>query len=283
MPPWFRLLRPKQWIKNAFIFAPLFFAHQFVHLQGWYLTLLAVGAFVCMSSAVYVGNDIKDIEEDKLHPTKKRRPLASGDVSVARATTIGFVLLAGCVFFLTLLPFACTVIAAVYVWLNILYTLWLKRIAILDIFFIAVCYVLRVLMGCAALNVTVSSWIILTTFLLALFLGFGKRYHEMSITDYVRVKPNLQHYSREFLDRLVMLSGGGALMAYAIYTTEIARHIGRVEMVYTVAFVAFGLFRYLQWIYVYGQGGEPESIILKDKLQLLNVALWLLVTLWIMF
>lgn len=283
MPPWLRLLRPKQWIKNAFIFAPLFFAREFIHLHGWELILIATLAFIGLSSATYVGNDLKDIEEDRLHPVKKNRPLASGAISKPAAIVLGLGLLAGAALALSFLPKMCWLIAGIYIALNIAYTLWLKHVAILDIFFIAICYVLRVLMGCAALSVTVSSWIILTTFLLALFLGFGKRYNEMAISDYVRAKTNLQHYSREFLDRLVMLSGGAALMSYAIYTTEIARQIGRVEMVYTVGFVAFGLFRYLQFIYVYGQGGEPESVILKDKLQLLNVALWLVITLYIMF
>lgn len=174
-------------------------------------------------------------------------------------------------------------IAGIYLLLNLAYTFILKHIALLDIFFIAVCYVLRVLMGCYALQVTVSSWIILTTFLLALFLGFGKRYHEMGFEDYVKSKPNLQQYSRPLLDKLVIISGGAALMAYAIYTTEMSRQLGKVEMVYTVAFVAFGLFRYLQMIYVYDQGGEPESVILKDKWQLINVVLWLSVTLAILF
>jgi len=283
MPPAIRLMRPKQWIKNGFIFAPLFFAHQFTHPASWGLTLIAVAAFVLLSSAVYVGNDIKDIAEDKLHPVKSKRPLASGDMSVGSAIALGIGLVAAALAVLAILPPACGIIAAIYVCLNVVYTLWLKKLALLDIFFIAMCYVLRVLMGCAALSVTVSSWIILTTFLLALFLGFGKRYNEMAIPDYVKIKPNLKQYSRELLDRLVIICGGGALMSYAIYTTEMARALGHVEMVYTVGFVAFGLFRYLQCVYVHGQGGEPELVILKDKLQLLNIALWLICTLYILF
>jgi 4-hydroxybenzoate polyprenyltransferase len=184
---------------------------------------------------------------------------------------------------LRILPVECMVVAGIYLVLNMAYTLVLKHIALLDIFFIAICYVLRVLMGCYALQVFVSPWIILTTFLLALFLGFGKRLNEMGFEEYVRKKANLQHYSRALLDRLVVISGGGALMSYAIYTTDIAAKLGKLEMVYTVIFVAFGLFRYLQMIYVYEQGGEPEAVILKDKWQLINVALWLLTTLVIMY
>jgi hypothetical protein len=118
--------------------------------------------------------------------------------------------------------------------------------------------------------------------LLALFLGFGKRYHEMGFEDYAKYKKNLQEYNRNLLDRLVAITGGAALMTYAIYTTEIARQIGKVDIVYTVAFVAYGLFRYLQTIYVFNEGGEPENIVLKDTFQLINFVLWLLVTLWLM-
>jgi len=282
LPAPIRLLRPKQWIKNGFIFAPLFFAHAFISLEAWLLTLLAALAFLLISCTVYVANDLKDVEEDRIHPVKKNRPLASGEVSQNTAIWLVIACLGAASGVLSLLPLYCSLIAATYIWLNLAYTMWLKRIAIIDVFFIASCYVLRVLMGCAALAVTVSPWIILTTFLLALFLGFGKRYHEMSIPEYVRIKPNLQHYSRELLDRLVLICGGAALMTYAIYTTEMAHQIGRTEMVYTVPFVAFGLFRYLQSLYVYQQGGEPEMVIFRDKVQLINIALWLAITLFIM-
>lgn len=283
MPPWFKILRPKQWIKNAFVFAPLFFANQFMHAQAWVLSSMAALCFLSISCMVYIANDVRDMGEDRLHPVKRYRPLAAGELAVPQALglIVAFALAASLL--ASRLPWACTAVCVIYIALNVLYTFYLKRIAIIDIFFIAFCYVLRVLMGCYVLQVTVSPWIILTTFLLALFLGFGKRYHEMGYEDYVRAKPNLQHYSRSLLDRLVTICGGAALITYAIYAAEISRQTGKVEMVYTVGFVAFGLFRYLQSIYVYNQGGEPESIILKDKLQLANAVLWLVTTLVILF
>ncbi len=151
----------------------------------------------------------------------------------------------------------------VYVALNALYTLYLKRIAIIDIFFIAVCLCAAradglLCAGCHRLAVDYPHHVPAGA-----VLGFGKRYHEMGFEEYVKIKPNLQHYNRDLLDRLVMISGGSALLAYAIYAAEIANRIGKVEMTYTVIFVAFGLFRYLQSIYVYHQGGEPETVILK--------------------
>lgn len=283
MSPWIKLLRPKQWIKNGFVFAPLFFSGEFTHVESWHLAIQAALAFLCASCLVYIVNDIKDVAEDREHPKKQNRPIASGRIKPKQAALLAVAFALASWALLAPLPKACAVIGVAYVVLNGFYTFYLKRIAIIDVFFIASCYVLRVLMGCYALQVEVSSWIILTTFLLALFLGFGKRYHEVGLEEYVKHKPNLQHYSRSLLDRLVIICGGAALMAYAIYATEVANRIDRVEMSYTTAFVAFGLFRYLQAMYVYGKGGEPETIILSDKLQLANVAAWLFVTLWIMF
>jgi decaprenyl-phosphate phosphoribosyltransferase len=275
-----RLLRPRQWIKNGFVIAPIFFAHQFENIQAWGLSLSAAAAFALAASCVYIFNDICDRGEDRRHPVKCRRPLAAGTITIPAALLLSALCAAGSIAILFFLPPQCALIVALYVLLNILYTLVLKKQALLDVFFIGACFVLRVLMGCVALTVMVSPWIILTTFMLALFLGFGKRYHELSVEGYAAQKQNLQHYSRELLDKLVVICSASALVCYAIYTTEIARITGSVAIVYTVIFVAFGLFRYLQSIYVYGQGGEPEQIILRDKWQWINCALWLVCTLW---
>lgn len=281
MRPFTKLLRPRQWIKNSFVFAPLFFAHEVLNPSAWYYTLLAAFCFLSLSCAVYICNDLHDIPEDKRHPSKSKRPLASGEISVIQATITACSFAAVALFYLTALPLACAVIAVLYVVLNLLYTFYFKRIAILDIFLIASFYVLRVLMGCYAIQVTVSPWIILATFMLALFLGFGKRYHELGFEDYAKYKPNLQQYNRQLLDHLVTICASATFITYAIYTTEIAHQLGRVNIVYTVAFVAFGLFRYMQAIYVYNEGGEPENTFIKDKLQLVNAGLWLIVTLWL--
>jgi len=280
MMPLIKLLRPRQWIKNGFVIAPIFFARQFEQMDMWLLTLQATLAFAMAASAVYIMNDWFDREEDRQHPVKCMRPLASGQVSTSVAFTVAALCAALSAALLYHLPPHCSSVVAIYVVLNIYYTLVLKKQALLDVFFIGGCFVLRVLMGCFALSVIISPWIILTTFLLALFLGFGKRYHELGVEGYARRKQNLQHYSRELLDKLVVICGCAALVCYAIYTAEVARVSGDISIVYTVAFVAFGLFRYLQSIYVYGQGGEPESVILRDRVQWVNMALWLAATLW---
>jgi 4-hydroxybenzoate polyprenyltransferase len=279
-PPIIRLLRPRQWIKNGFVIAPIFFSLLFENIEAWQLTLSAAFAFAFASSAVYILNDWYDRDEDRLHPKKRKRPLAAGQVSIGTALFVAACCAIGSASLLTLLPPECASIIAIYVVLNIFYTLVLKKQALLDVFFIGGCFVLRVLMGCFALSVVISPWIILTTFMLALFLGFGKRYHELGVEGYAEAKQNLQHYSRELLDKLVIICGGSALVSYSIYAAEFASDTGDIAIVYTVGFVAFGLFRYLQSIYVYGKGGEPESIIIRDKWQWVNMILWLSFTLW---
>ena len=280
MLPYLKLLRPKQWIKNGFVIAPIFFSRQFESLDSWALTLCAAFAFALAASCVYIINDVCDRAEDAAHPVKSLRPIAAGKIGVPAAMVVALACAVASVFLLSGLPGDCGMVLLAYVGFTLLYTLELKHHALVDVFMIASYFVMRVLMGCFALSVMVSPWIILTTFMLALFLGFGKRYHEMSVPFYAVQKKNLQRYSIELLDRLVIICGGAALVCYAIYTAETASEIGQTHIVYTVPFVAFGLFRYLQSIYVDGQGGEPESVILHDRWQWVTIGLWLLVTLW---
>ena len=270
------LLRARQWIKNGFVFAPLFFARRFMEPQAWLLTIFAAAGFLAVSCAIYVINDWRDADADRLHPVKKLRPIAAGTVTRREAALLVLIFAFIALILLMRLPLGCAVLAEIYAAMNLAYTFFLKRFALIDVFVIAIGYVLRVLTGCYALSVIVSPWIILATFLLALFLGFGKRYHEMSVAGYAEARVSFKGYNRELLDRLVTITGGAALITYAIYTADIARTTGRLDMVYTVAFVAFGLFRYLQSVYVYGKGGEPESMIFRDPWQLANLALWLL-------
>lgn len=274
MSPYIRLLRPKQWIKNLFVFAPLFFAHQFLSFESWLTTIFAALCFLSISCIVYICNDISDVEEDRRHPVKKMRPLAASEMTILQAGMMACCFAGASVLILMELPVECAYMCLLYLTSNLAYTFYLKRVAIIDIFFIASCYVMRVLMGGYALNVEISPWIILTTFFLALFLGFSKRYHEMGFEEYAQSKANLRCYSHNLLDRLVTVCGCCTLITYAIYTAEMSRTSNDVSVVYTVAFVAFGLFRYLQSIYVYNEGGEPENVILKDRLQLINGSLW---------
>jgi len=275
-----QLLRPRQWVKNLFVFAPVIFSRQYGDPESWLRVTLAALAFLALSGMVYIFNDAKDREEDRLHPVKCRRPLASNAVSLHHAALLASGLLVSSAALAFVLPEKVLVVLALYTLGNIAYTLWLKHYALLDILALASFYVLRVLAGCYALEVMISPWIVLTTFLLAMFLGFGKRYHEMSIEGYAAAKRNLQSYNRILLDRLVMICGCAALLTYAIYAAEMSIMAGSLTMVYTVAFVAFGIFRYLQALLVFGEGGEPELTLIKDPLMLLNMVAWLGLCLW---
>ncbi len=278
------LMRPKQAVKSVFIFAPLFFSFQFMEVNAWTYTILATIAFTLATGAVYAFNDLLDAEEDKQHPTKKFRPIAAGKVNKLQTIMFIITLLTICtiISFLTL-PFQCLLVIFTYILIQIFYTIFLKKKAILDVIIIALGFVIRVIMGGYAIGSEISPWIILTTFLLAMFLGFGKRYHEISIDGYATKRKSLQGYNTMLLDRLIGISCALTLMSYSLYTVETGIAKGKTSLVYTIIFVVFGLFRYLQILYVDKKGGQPEEILLKDKAFLLNCIIWLLVTLNILF
>jgi 4-hydroxybenzoate polyprenyltransferase len=281
MFPLIVLLRPKQWVKNAFVFAPLFFSFHYTSFFNWQQTILAALAFAFVSSAIYVMNDIVDVESDKKHPRKKKRPVASGAVSVEMASLMAVIslLFSGGIGFH--LPQACQYILGIYFVMNIAYSFFLKKIAILDVMIIASGFVLRVLMGAYAIGVIVSPWIVLSTFLLALFLGFGKRRTEL-VSRGSTSRASLGEYNSELLDQLITMSCTSALLSYAIYTVGVAQAERKTELVYTVAFVAFGLFRYLQHLYFSKKGESPEKILFSDPIFIINLLAWLAVTLFIL-
>lgn len=271
------LMRPLQWVKNLFVFAPLVFALQFTNPQAIQVTAFAMLAFILASSAVYIINDIRDLEEDKLHPRKKHRPLASGVTSVMEAAILLVAILVALAFTLAMLPPATLYIVGLYVGLNIAYSFFLKQIVLLDVLVIAAGFVLRVLMGGYAIDVVVSPWLVLATFMLALFLGFGKRYTEFAASRSNK-RQVLDHYNADLLRVLVVVSCTCALMTYAIYTAEVATQLGNNYMVYTVIFVVFGLFRYLYYLFFKNEGEAPERILVTDPLFLGNLVAWGTVT-----
>lgn len=275
------LLRPKQWVKNSFVAAPLFFALKVDQLPAWEASIAAVVAFTFIASAIYILNDVRDREEDRLHPVKKHRPIAAGAVKIPTAAFLAILLLAFGFLITSVLPKACFYVIVTYILMNISYSFFIKRIAILDVITIALGFVLRVLMGAYAIEVVVSPWIILSTFLLALFLGFGKRLHEYNIMN-AKSRQALSGYNREFLDKLINATCATSLISYAIYAVEVAQRMGKTNFVFTVFFVAFGLFRYLQFLYLNKEGGSPESILYTDRLFIANILAWLITCVWIL-
>lgn len=277
-----KLMRPLQWVKNFFVFAPLLFAFRFTDLAAWSSAIIAALSFAFLSSAVYIFNDIKDVNEDRNHPRKKKRPIASGKVSLQIAYLLIALLVTLSVWAANHLPFESQIVLITYLTLQLFYTIKLKHVAIIDAMVIASGFVLRVLVGGYAISVEISPWIILTTYLLALFLGFGKRYNELSVAGYKKSRSSLNSYNKNFLESLIVISCFTTMISYAIYTVETANELGSNNLVYTMVFVIFGLFRYLQILYVEGKGGEPEIILFREKLFFVNCLMWLVSTLLIL-
>jgi len=268
-----KLLRPKQWVKNIFVLVPLIFSRTFTEPMH---VIRALGAFVCfiaVSSAIYILNDIIDIEKDKLHETKRFRPLASGEVSKEKAFVLMAVLLVFGLAIGFLLNVNVVLCLTAYIILNILYSLFLKRIAILDIMIIAIGFVLRVITGAVAIKVYISSWVLLCSFFIALCLAAGKRKTEKaslqeSSTSHRKV---LSSYTGEFLKGLIQISITGTTITYSLYT--ILEYRVQSPMI-TILFVVFGLFRYMQLVFADDEGRLPEELILSDKPLLFSIFLF---------
>jgi len=272
--------RPKQWIKNFFIFAPLIFSQNLFEIPLLVKSITAFVAFCLLSSSLYILNDIRDLEEDKHHPLKSKRPLASGKISKTQAWTAFSVLLAlsVAVSFLFLNQ-KFMFVALVYVILQFSYSFGLKHVIILDVFIIAAGFIIRVIAGGFAINVQISHWLLICTLLLALFLALSKRRHEMILLgeDAVNHRPILKEYSPYLLDQMIAVVTASTVIAYCLYTIseETVSKFGSTALIYTLPFVLYGIFRYLYLIHQRAQGGTPETLIIKDKPLLLDLFLWI--------
>lgn len=270
-------MRFKQWSKNIFIFGALVFDKKLFVLDHLFRTLAAFAMFCLLSSVVYIINDVGDIEKDRQHPAKRNRPLASGRLkpSVAMGAAAGILVV------LLPLAFALDVgfglIALAYLVNNVLYTFWLKDVVIIDVLSVAGGFVLRVGAGVAVIPTErFSPWIYVCMTLLALFLGFGKRRHELALltADANNHRRVLDDYSLPFLDEMMGVVTASTVMAYAIYTFSAEGLPSNHSMMLTVPFVLYAIFRYLYLIHVRGEGGAPEEILLSDRPFLLDVTLW---------
>ncbi|MCW8826956.1 MAG: decaprenyl-phosphate phosphoribosyltransferase [Gammaproteobacteria bacterium] len=268
------LLRPKHWVKNGFVLAPLIFAGQFTSNTAVMEAIIAFILFSIGASAVYVVNDIRDIESDRRHPTKvNKRPLASGRLSVPQAIALLVLLygLLGIGYFIQ--PEVVGVIIA-YLLLNYAYSYYLKYQPVLDIFTIALGFVLRVYAGAVAIGAPMTSWTFITTLMLALFLGSIKRRQElMGSGDEGRAV--LNQYTLSIVDRYAEMSAIGSLIFYSLFVMST-----RPELVGTIPFVIFGLFRYWFIVESKGSGESPTETLLKDPQLLINIALWISFTVW---
>ena len=274
------LMRPKQWTKNLIVFAGLIFAHD---LFDPYLARTAMAAFVlfCLaSSAIYIFNDILDRERDRHHPVKRLRPIAAGRVSVPRAAMWTVLLAVLSVSLSWLVNPALFLVIVAYVALMVLYSLTLKQMVILDVMAVAAGFVLRAVGGAVAIGVYISPWLIVCTILLALFLGLSKRRAEITALDEQAPahRPLLTEYSTAMLDQMIAVVTASTVVSYCLYTMwpETVHKFGTQNLILTVPFVLYGIFRYLYLVYRRGEGGSPETVLLNDRPLLLTVALWIL-------
>ena len=274
----FKALRPQQWIKNLFIFAPLIFSQNIFNRPLVVTTLLAFAAFCLVTSAIYLFNDLRDIEEDRLHPVKSRRPLAAGRLKKGTAIVAMAVLGPAGLLIAAAINLNFLLMTVAYVALQVAYSLWLKHVVILDVFVVAAGFLIRVVAGGLAIRVFLSSWLLICTTLLSLFLAMGKRRHELIILekDAASHRPILREYNIYLLDQMISVVTASTLLAYCLYTIseETVAKFGTRNLIFTVPFVLYGIFRYLYLIHQKSEGGTPETLILKDKPLLVDLFLW---------
>ncbi|MBX3117987.1 MAG: decaprenyl-phosphate phosphoribosyltransferase [Fimbriimonadaceae bacterium] len=271
------LLRPKQWSKNLLVFAAFIFTGKFNDPDAVRLVLMAFAAMCLASSAIYVFNDLLDVKRDREHPTKKNRPIASGKVSPALAVGIGVVALGAGIALAGAINTTSVVIILSYLALQVAYNAFLKRTPIADVFCIATGFILRAVLGAAAISVLISGWLLFCTGALALMLGFAKRRNEFIVQGENRTnsRESLAGYSKSVLDALVIMSATGAAMCYGIYSIESPTAKKYSGLVLTSFFVFYGIARYVLLVFSKDEGGEPADVLFKDPHMLGSVLLFL--------
>ncbi len=282
-----RSLRPRHWTKNLILLAPLVFSRHLLEPDRALRAASAFGLFCLLSGGVYVFNDLRDIERDRLHPAKARRPLASGALSPRLAWRFGALLLLSALVLSFRLGTGFGFAALAYVALQVVYSLWMKTIVILDVFAIAGGFVLRAVAGGEAIAVPLSPWFFICTLLLALFLGLSKRRHELLLLEHSAAehRMSLAMYNPLLLDQMIALVTAATIVTYALYTLS-AETIARLHtdaLKYTVPVVLYGIFRYLYLVYQKGEGGNPETLLLVDRPLLAAVLLYGVMVIWILY
>jgi len=279
-------MRPRQWVKNLFVFGGVVFSERLFTPAVW-TAAAAFVIFCALSGAVYLLNDVADRDKDRRHPDKCRRPIAAGRLSVSAAVMAAMVLIViglGAAAWLSR-PFALAALA--YVTLLSAYSAWLKHMVIVDVLAVALGFVLRAAAGALVIGAAISSWLLICTILLALFLALGKRRNEALAlqADADRHRPILAEYSPAFLDQMISVVTASTVTAYALYTMspETVARFHTPLLPATLPFVLYGIFRYLYLLYHRKLGGNPTDMVLHDRPLLLNTALWLLVVLLIIY
>ena len=273
-------MRPKQWYKNLVIFVGIIFSLNLLNFQMWLDVISAFAIFCMLSGSEYIINDIIDVEKDRKHPKKCKRPIASGKLKVSHALLFAIILIivAGGGAYLINTQFL--VVSITYFLLILFYSLFLKHLIIVDILVISIGFVIRAIAGCLAINVFISPWLVICAFLLALFLALGKRRHELILLaenakEHRRI---LEGYSVEMLDQMISITTGALIISYSLYTFL----TDNICMMFTIPLVIYGLFRYLFLVHSKNIGEEPEMLF-KDKGMMICMVLWVILVVAILY
>ena len=283
-----KLVRVPQWIKNFFVFVPLLFSRHIFDKVYFYPALSAFLMFCLISSIVYIFNDIVDIEADRAHPVKKNRPLPSGKISTRNAILILILFAVITGFLIPAFNYKFGIILISYFLVNVLYTFIFKHIVLLDIFSIALGFMLRILAGAFVINVEISSWLLLTTMFISLFLGIMKRRSELVLVNSDSEKNSrkvLASYSLNYIDQVATITAAGVIICYALYTVSerTIKIFQSDHMIYTTPFVVFGIFRYMFLVYISNKGENTVEIMITDIPMIVNVILYILATVLIIY
>ena len=276
-----KILRPHQWVKNTFIFIPLFFGGSLFDMADWTSSLVAFVAFSFAASAIYSINDIVDVEADKKHPKKCKRPIAAGLVSKRQASLLAIILaIAALALPFLLNNWMLSVVIALYLAMNLCYCIRLKHYAIIDVCIVAMGFVMRIVAGGVATDIVLSRWIVMMTFLLTLFLSFAKRRDDVLIMNETGMAPrkNTSRYNLTFVNQAITITGGVMLVCYIMYTVspEVIERFNSPNLYMTSFFVILGLLRYIQLTVVDERSGEPTRLVLSDRLIQLIIAGWII-------
>lgn len=273
-----QLVRPAQWSKNAILFAAILFSKHLFDPPELLRVLAAFASFCCISSAAYVMNDLRDAERDRRHPQKRFRPIPAGRVRPGAALAIGLGAAVLGFSIAAALGLGFLGLVAFYLVWQVGYTFFMKEVVILDVMALSVGFVVRAVAGGVVIDVPVSPWLIICTFLLALFMGFAKRRHEVILLDAgaAEHRRSLRDYSPYFLDQMISVVTASTVVAYATYTIspEVQEKLGTSHLYLTIPFVLFGIFRYLYLVHQKEEGGNPTQIMLTDVPLIVDVLLW---------
>ena len=282
------LMRPHQWVKNVFLLAPLFFTPAIWNGENLILLMQGFFTFSLLASTIYIFNDLNDVAADRAHPVKKKRPIAAKLITEQAAANAMIAL--GCItaafaWFTSADPLWMALLG-LYLIINAFYSLYLKHMPLLDVAIVAAGFVIRILAGCALVGLTASSWILICTFFLALFLAFGKRRDDLTkVSNAAKKRPSLRGYNLAFVEGAMVLLAGLSILSYTLYTIspEVIVRLGTDQMFWSAAIVTFGFLRYLQISFVEDKAGSPTMVVLTDKSMQIILLTWLLTCAWLIY